>query len=1114
MRYRRLYGFLILTLATVASAQVVPDPCPANTFSMAGAQGPIALDHCPARILGHAASTPAEQAAVVSLSPNSGALGGLFLPQGLAVDTRGSTPTVYAADSGNNRVLVWQNASSKSVPSQPTAVIGQPNLYTTLPAINVPAISGGLNNPTGLVVDPSSGALYIADTRNNRVLRYPNPQSANPTPDLVLGQPDPFTSHCPNQGQSPPTSQNPIGACFQQAPAPTANTLWLNQSNVPIPTALFLDSTGLYVADPGNNRVLHYAAKSLASSALCWNTNSCPGADMVIGQTNFTSNGPATNNLDRLHLATPAGIAIDSGGRIFVSDAWGRVVVFPSPGALAIRLAGLVFTGPPGPSASSLAGPTGLLVDPSSGDLYVADTDNSRLLIFDKYQNWPMPTDASFANPPPVAIAVLGQGPDPTSPGSFLTGSTNLGMAQPSANTFQYPVATALAGTDLYVADAYNNRVLIFDTSAGFGSNAAQSATATQKLGQSGFVHNSPNGLQGREFYFGQYGNQFDAGIAVDDKSDPPHLYISDPNNHRVLAFADAHQVGLPGVTADVVLGEPDRFTAACNYGGVANLSSQLPRQPTASSLCYPTGLAVDPGTGDLYVADSNNGRVLRFPAPFAPGQPSPEPADLVLGQMTFAGIKNPNPSANVMAFPYGVVFDPARGLLVSDLTANRVLLFPKSSLVNFGAASTVFGQPNFVSQNTNILSQPHHIAEDSNGELYVADYTHGQVQIFNVDSGQLVTTLTGPFGASLNFPQAVWVNPNKVAGYRNDIWVGDGSGISRYPVPSPLGTGNTPSVQITAATLQGRTHGGSSLLCNNLSDCGIQALAIAQDSSGTLYVADASNRVAVHYPSLFAQNAATFACAMAAVACPIPVNPPQFYLAPDGYAALYPYTSSVQFPATTTSNSAFPVPTTLGGLQVLVNGQPSPISFVSPGQINFVVPWNAPTSGTAPVQVVAASTSQVLASGTVAMSSASPGFFIRGTNAGSPQIAGLNQDNTINSSTNLAKVDSVVQLFGTGQGLVTNAPRDGDPGNGQSTASMPMAFIGGSPATVAFSGLAPGFVGLWQVNIQIPHTPVALQGFPVNVFPVLLVYKGLQSNTSQNNANPATAATIAIKAQ
>ena len=89
-------------------------------------------------------------------------------------------------------------------------------------------------------------------------------------------------------------------------------------------------------------------------------------------------------------------------------------------------------------------------------------------------------------------------------------------------------------------------------------------------------------------------------------------------------------------------------------------------------------GLAVDP-QGRLYVADSGNGRVLRFPAPFAYTGGGQEKADLVLGQQDF-GPPVLDPTARTMKQPYGLAFSGTNGLLVSDLSFNRVLYFKFTS--------------------------------------------------------------------------------------------------------------------------------------------------------------------------------------------------------------------------------------------------------------------------------------------------------------------------------------------------------------------------------------------------------------------------------------------------
>jgi len=1110
MRSLYTYSFLALTFAAVASAQIVLDPSPA-------------------RVLGHPSTTPAEQLVVTNLNPDFGVNGGMYLPEGVAVDTTGSTPILYVADTLNNRILAWKNATSATLRNlqPPDLIIGQPNAFTTLPATN-----GGLYFPSGLVVD-AKGNLYVADAGNNRVLRYPAPfANNNASPDIVLGQADKFAANKANQG----------GAI-------SAQTLCLSGScpagYATFFSALALDSSGdLFVTDAGNRRVLEYPAASLTSGA------ADPAASVVIGQAAFTlTNGP-TGLTDRNTLYEPAGLAFDSAGHLFVSDTYAsRLLVFTPPfsnGMAASRLAGIVNPAPSTATASTLLSPNGL-VTINNGPA-VLDSGNNRMLIFDAYSSadWTVTSgDITASTPPPVAIAALGQGSSLT---NFSSTKPNAGNPQASFSnsgaqlaTFSNPVAAAVAGTDLFVVDAGNNRVLVY-------ANAGQSAAAVVVLGQSDFPYNSPNSIQGEEFHFGPSSSSgYDAGIAVDSSSGTPHLYVSDPNNHRVLGFADALKVG-PGVQADIVIGEPDLKTAVCNYNGVANPPTEpLARQPTAASLCYPTGLAVDPGTGNLFVADTYNGRVLRFPAPFA-APTAMEQADLVLGQSGFTGVSNTQASQSVMVSPYGLVFDPQRGLLVSDPSANRVLLFSMINPTSGEPATTVIGQSNFVSTSNSVLSSPHHIAEDTIAELYVADLGHNEITIFAIPTGTGTST-DQPIGSftGLSSPQAVWVNQNPVVGPTNDIWVGDSSGLSRY-TPLPVGaTSENPTLRMPVAELTG----GQSAFCTGTNPCELPAIAITQDSYGALYVADSSNRVAIHYPALSGTNGASFVCVMGCNLGTLTDQP--FYLAPGAYGTLFPF-GPVSFPVTATSNTATPVPTALGGIEVLVscatgvacppNGQPtagaftqgfaySPLTFVAPGQINFVVPFEAPTSGTAQLEVVNASTSQVLGSGTLVMNVAAPGFFIEscttpcsnpsGLTPSPGQVAALNCnivnggcDNTVNGTAHPAQPGSTIQLFLTGQGQVSNFPPDGqaDCSGGLQTGPQPEVVIGTTVAQVTYSGLAPCFVGLWQINAVVPKNPgQPPTGFPPSVFPILVDFQGLVSDPATNIHNPYLSTTIVINA-
>ena len=1055
MRYRHLLHFLALILlpAIAAWPQVVLDPMPA-------------------RALGHPVATPGEQLFVANVNPNLVLGVELYSPEGIAVDTSGSSPILYVADTFNNRVLAWKNASSSTLTNlqTPDKIIGQSNSQSTLPAVN-----GGLNVPTGLLVD-SKGNLYITDSGNDRVVRYPTPfaSGSSTTPDVVLGQLSPFTAS-------------------SQSGQPSATSLSLPTN---LAAALAMDSSGnLYVTDIGNHRVVRYPAASLTSGTYG------PAADVVIGQGDFVSTTSPSGQGDRNHFYAPAGLAFDSGGNLFVSDfGANRLMVFSPPfsiGMASIRLAGIVSPTPTTATQSTLSQPEGIvMINNGPG---VMDTGNNRLLIFDPFASadW-RTTGTTFATPPPVAIALVGQP-------NYTSSSANAGSAQSSANTLASPTAGAVAGTDLFIADSANNRVLVFPS-------LGQAGSASKVLGQSNFPYNSPNYIEGREFFFGPNvfvssngsgQNLWDAGMVVDSSSSPPRLYISDPGNNRVLGFADARGVK-PGAVADLVIGQPDLSTAVCNYGGVrvqTPAPGQLSQQPTQESLCYPTGLAVD-ASGNLYVADSLNGRVLEFPAPFKSGKTTGEQATLVLGQTAFTGLKNPTVSQVFMNFPYGLVFDPNNGLLVSDRASNRVLLFPKDSLTNGAPATKVIGQPDFASTGSSTFSGPCHIGEDSNARIYVADSGHGQVDIFgSITDLSTATTVSINTLTGLNNPQAVWVDSSTVAGYPDDIWVGDAvHGVYRYPrfalLPSPA----APSFQI-----QPTLEGTASCEQSQVQCFAMATLALTQDSFGNLYVADSSNRVAIHYPAAATRNAASFLCAGE---CTLGgLDETTYYLAPGAIGSLFSFAGTQFIQNAASFNNVLPVPTTVGGVQVLVNGEAAPIFYVGPSQINFVVPSaKVPTVGTAQVEVLQAATGLILGSGSISMNTVAPGMFTL-SQTGIGQIAARNHiDGSVNGPTNAVARGQYIELYGTGQGPVPGGPPDGQlPTGTVTTPSTPQVVIGGFPVpsgNVQFSGLAPCCVGLWQINVLIPTSTA-----PGGAVSLLVTYENYNSFW-----NPAHITTIAVK--
>jgi uncharacterized protein (TIGR03437 family) len=168
------------------------------------------------------------------------------------------------------------------------------------------------------------------------------------------------------------------------------------------------------------------------------------------------------------------------------------------------------------------------------------------------------------------------------------------------------------------------------------------------------------------------------------------------------------------------------------------------------------------------------------------------------------------------------------------------------------------------------------------------------------------------------------------------------------------------------------------------------------------------------------------------------------------------------------------PLSTTIDDVFVTVNGIRAPLYLVSPGQINAQVPWEVGGSGSATFIV---NRGGVPSTGsTMPLASAVPGFFMV---TGSTQAIAINPDGTIAAAagsiqglnTHGARAGETLIVYATGLGAVTPSAVTGRDSTDQlrSTVAMPNVTIGGVPAGVVFSGLAPQFVGVNQLNITVP---------------------------------------------
>ncbi len=197
---------------------------------------------------------------------------------------------------------------------------------------------------------------------------------------------------------------------------------------------------------------------------------------------------------------------------------------------------------------------------------------------------------------------------------------------------------------------------------------------------------------------------------------------------------------------------------------------------------------------------------------------------------------------------------------------------------------------------------------------------------------------------------------------------------------------------------------------------------------------------------------------------------------------------------------SSIPLPTTLAGASVEINGVPAPLLFVSPGQIDFQIPWQFASDSQVALTVVLNGASS--APQTFPLVQAGPAIFSvnrQGTGQGAVQIANTSilaapAGSIPGAATQPASRLGYITIYCTGLGAVSNPPPSGAIASANPlsyTVATPTVTIGGVPAAVTFSGLAPGFVALYQVNVQVPQS--APTGSAV---PLAMSVNGLSSNT------------------
>jgi uncharacterized protein (TIGR03437 family) len=467
----------------------------------------------------------------------------LSKPWKIVVDYTREPFALYASDTMNNRVLVWRDAVRFRTGDPADAVIGQHDLHSgaaNASGANRKPSATSLNAPKGIALDPW-GNLYVADSGNNRVLRFSRPldQTGAIAADLAIGQPD-------------------VASSGAGAPGP---------ATLRSPSAVALASDGsLFVSDTGNNRVMEFAPVAVSGAS----------AIRVYGQPGFSA-ATLPRAVSAQTLNQPSGLAVDAAFNLYVADTGShRVLIYANTrdAAPASNSASMVIgtdafdRAISGSGRQRLNGPADVALD-SQGRVYVSDARNHRVLVFPSVIFIPI-TDAE-------ASAVLGQNDfsGVTANWSSRDASAPDGLAEP-AGIFVDRRDT------LYVADSANHRVLHFLRAsrvvhAAFRQASAVSPGAIVKIEGEALADTEavaapplPNTLADRE-------------VVVDDTLRAPLLSVA-PGG-MTIQLPSASGVGAPriavraaetheliaGGTVAVAAYAPGLFSRVLNQDGAVN---------------------------------------------------------------------------------------------------------------------------------------------------------------------------------------------------------------------------------------------------------------------------------------------------------------------------------------------------------------------------------------------------------------------------------------------------------------------------------------------------------------------------------------------------------------
>jgi uncharacterized protein (TIGR03437 family) len=516
--------------------------------------------------------------------------------------------------------------------------------------------------------------------------------------------------------------------------------------------------------------------------------------------------------------------------------------------------------------------------------------------------------------------------------------------------------------------------------------------------------------------------------IAIDSRG---VLYVADTSNNRIRTINNGNVATIAGTGT---------------AGNTGNGSAA-----TSATLSGSGGVYVD-GAGTIYIADTGNSQIRKISGAnislFAGSGNAEYSGDN--GQATNAGLNSPT----------GVTSDSAGNVYIADRVNNLIRRVDKNGVITsyIGGTGPTAGR----------LKSPTSVVMDASGTLYVADTGNQRIikfanSVFTVVAGTGTSSFSGDGGPAI---RATFNNPVGIAL--------DATG-NLYVADSNNGRIRKITTDGNIFTIAGR--GGASYTGDNgpaLSATFSFPRSVVVDSQGNVYVADTQNHVIrMLAPTAPAINPGGVANAASFTA----------RLSPGALASVF----GTGFGPSTVQPDE-PLPASVAGVAVTVNGKAAPIYYLSPAQINFQVPWSTAASGNANVVIsVAGGNSNTV---TVPLSTAAPGLFYQTNGNAIVQ----NQDYSLNDQSNPAARGSTIIAYLTGSGPVSGTQQDGVSAPFAPLSIMTAAYsatIGSAAAKVSFAGLAPGFIGLVQMNIEVPAS------LAPGTYPLTITVAGDTSNSA-----------------